>query len=86
MPPGVRWTEPQGGMFLWLSLPKGMDAAALLRRAIAEANVAFVPGRAFHHDGSGADTLRLNFSLAPPEKIADGIARLGALIANVLAA
>jgi DNA-binding transcriptional MocR family regulator len=80
MPPGVRWTEPQGGMFCWLTLPPGIDAAVLLQRAIAEAHVAFVPGRAFHHDGAGAGTLRLNFSLAPPDKIAEGIARLGALL------
>jgi DNA-binding transcriptional MocR family regulator len=80
MPPGARWTEPQGGMFLWLTLPQGIDAAVLLPRAIAEARVAFVPGRAFHHDGSGAETLRLNFSLAPPDKIDEGIARLGALL------
>lgn len=80
MPPRVAWTEPQGGMFIWLALPGGIDAAALLRRAIAEARVAFVPGRAFHHDGSGANTLRLNFSLAEEARIADGIARLGALL------
>jgi DNA-binding transcriptional MocR family regulator len=86
MPPGVRWTTPQGGMFLWLSLPAGIDAAALLPRAIAEAQVAFVPGRAFHHDGTGADTLRLNFSLADEPRIGEGIARLGALIAKSLAA
>jgi hypothetical protein len=86
MPPGVHWTTPQGGMFLWLWLPAGIDAAALLARAIAEAQVAFVPGRAFHHDGSGAATLRLNFSLADERRIDQGIARLGALIADSLAA
>lgn len=80
MPASVRWTAPKGGMFLWLTLPETIDAASLLVRAIAEARVAFVPGRAFHADGSGANTLRLNFTLADEARIADGIARLGALL------
>lgn len=80
MPRGVRWTEPQGGMFIWLTLPEGQDTAMLLARAIAEARVAFVPGRAFHCDGTGAHTLRLSFSLAAPAQIEAGIARLGALL------
>lgn len=80
MPPGVSWTRPAGGMFLWLTLPPGVDAAALLVRAIAEARVAFVPGRAFHADGSGANTLRLNFTLADEARIGEGVARLGALL------
>lgn len=80
MPPGVRWTAPAGGMFLWLTLPEAIDAASLLARAIAEARVAFVPGRAFHADGSGANTLRLNFTLADEARIAEGVARLGALL------
>ena len=80
MPPGVTWTRPQGGMFIWLTLPPGIDAAQLLLRAIAEARVAFVPGRAFHCDGSGANTLRLNFTLADEAKISEGVGRLGALL------
>jgi DNA-binding transcriptional MocR family regulator len=83
MPPGVRWTSPEGGMFLWLTLPPAIDAVALLARAIAEARVAFVPGRAFHYDGGGANTLRLNFTLADETRIADGIARLGALFRRI---
>ena len=79
MPAGAAWTRPEGGMFLWLTLPEGIDTAALLPRAIDEARVAFVPGRAFHADGGGANTLRLNFTLADPARIDDGIARLGAL-------
>jgi DNA-binding transcriptional MocR family regulator len=80
MPPGVTWTRPQGGMFIWLTLPEAIDAAALLPRAIAEARIAFVPGRAFHADGAGANTLRLNFSLADVAQIAEGVGRLGALL------
>jgi DNA-binding transcriptional MocR family regulator len=80
MPPGVTWTRPDGGMFIWLTLPEAIDAARLLPRAIAEARIAFVPGRAFHCDGSGANTLRLNFSLADEAQIQEGIGRLSALL------
>ena len=82
MPPGVQWTRPEGGMFVWVTLPERMDAAALLPLAIEEAKVAFVPGRAFHMDGSGHNTLRLKFSLNGPAAIAEGIGRLAALIAR----
>jgi DNA-binding transcriptional MocR family regulator len=80
MPPGVTWTRPQGGMFIWLTLPAAIDAATLLPRAIAEARIAFVPGRAFHADGAGAHTLRLNFTLADVAQITEGVGRLGALL------
>lgn len=80
MPSGVGWTKPQGGMFIWLTLPNPIDAAELLICAIAEARVAFVPGRPFHADGTGRNTLRLNFSLADEARIAEGIGRLGALL------
>jgi DNA-binding transcriptional MocR family regulator len=86
MPAGVQWTKPDGGMFIWLTLPETIDAAALLKRAIAEARVAFVPGRAFHADGSGANTLRLNFSLADERRIGEGVARLAAVMRASLAA
>ena len=80
MPMGVSWTRPQGGMFIWLTLPAGSDAAVLLQQAVSEARIAFVPGRAFHADGSGANTLRLSFSRAEPVQITEGIGRLGALL------
>jgi DNA-binding transcriptional MocR family regulator len=80
MPPGVTWTRPQGGMFIWVTLPERIDAAALLERAIKEARVAFVPGRAFHFDGTGANTLRLAFSLAAEAMIAEGIGRLATVV------
>jgi len=80
MPAGVSWTRPEGGMFIWLTLPEGMDGAALLAASLESARVAFVPGRAFFADGSGANTVRLSFSCATPEMIDEGIGRLGRLI------
>jgi len=84
MPEGTNWTRPEGGMFIWLELPGGLDAAELLERSVETAKVAFVPGRAFHPDGSGANTLRLSFSCADKPKIDEGISRLGALIAETV--
>lgn len=75
MPPGVRWTRPSGGLFLWLTLPEGADSQALLAAAI-ERKVAFVPGQPFHPSGGGANTMRLNFSHSTPAQLADGVARL----------
>lgn len=78
-PSGTRWTEPQGGMFLWVTLPETLDATDLLRDALTM-KVAFVPGEAFHADGSGRNTLRLNFSNATPKCIHEGIARLARVL------
>ena len=86
MPPGTQWTRPRGGMFVWLTLPAGLDGAALLQKALDEEKIAFVPGRAFHADGSGHDTIRLSFSLQPADMIEEGMARLGRLITRELAA
>ncbi|MEP4768983.1 MAG: PLP-dependent aminotransferase family protein [Roseibium sp.] len=85
MPAGTRWTRPEGGMFVWVELPDGVDAGELLARSVETAKVAFVPGKAFHADGSGANTLRLSFSCASPEKIDQGISRLGRLVAEIVA-
>lgn len=82
-PPGVRWTRPQGGLFLWLTLPAGVDSTALLRDALEE-KVAFVPGHAFHPLGGGGNTMRLNFSHCPPEVIEEGVARLGRVLGKRL--
>jgi DNA-binding transcriptional MocR family regulator len=82
MPEGVRWTRPAGGMFVWVSLPEGCDSTELLSVALEREKVAFVPGRPFFHDGSGANALRLNFSLMHEDKIEEGIARLGRVIAQ----
>ena len=85
MPSGCHWSEPKGGLFVWLRLPKGQDSGALLGRAVDEAGVAFVPGAAFYFDRSGHDHLRLSYSLATEAQIDSGIARLAALIAAVAA-
>ena len=82
-PPEVRCTRPEGGMFLWGSLPEGYDSMDLFNLAI-ENKVAFVPGRPFYVDGSGENTFRLNFSNANPERIEEGIARLGRCLAQLL--
>ena len=84
-PAGVSYTAPQGGMFLWVTLPEGLDAAELLRRAV-ERRVAFVPGAPFHALGGGHNTLRLSFSSATLPQIEQGIAALGQTIREALAA
>jgi 2-aminoadipate transaminase len=83
-PPEVTCTEPQGGMFLWVTLPEGCSAFDLFDLCIKE-KVAFVPGEPFFVDGSGQRTMRLNFSNADPEHIAEGIARMGKAIKALLA-
>ncbi len=80
MPDGVTWTKPEGGMFVWMTLPENMDGATLLARSIEQIRVAFVPGAAFHADGTGRNTIRLNFSLPDAEAIDTGMQRLGGLI------
>ena len=80
MPEGASWSRPDGGMFIWLNAPPQIDAKALLPRAVEEAGVAYVPGGAFFHDGGGANTMRLSFSLPSVDQIEAGIARLGALM------
>ena len=82
MPEGTSWTKPEGGMFIWITLPEGMDGAKLLAKSLETAKVAFVPGKAFFADGSGANTFRVSFSCANEEMIEDGISRLGALISD----
>ena len=77
MPAGVEWTRPEGGMFVWLTLPVGLSGAFLLEHSIATEKLAFVPGQAFFADGTGANSLRLSFSNNSETQIADGIARLG---------
>ena len=82
-PPTVHWTKPKGGLFVWATMPEGVDATEVLKRALAE-KVAFVPGSAFFADGSGRNTMRLNFTHRRPHEIAEGIARLGRVLSTTL--
>jgi DNA-binding transcriptional MocR family regulator len=84
MPAGVRWTCPEGGMFVWVTLPDGVDSGNLLRLALAEAKVAFVPGAAFFTDGQGRNTLRLSYALQPETTIREGMRRLGLLVSRLV--
>ena len=85
MPEGVTWTNPEGGLFLWVRLPEHMSADDMFQDALKE-NVAYVIGSAFHSDGSGKNTIRLNFSFATPEMIDEGIKRLAATVKKRLVA
>jgi 2-aminoadipate transaminase len=82
-PPQVTCTKPEGGMFLWMTLPEGVSSQELFARAIRE-QVAFVPGIPFFTDGSGDRYLRLNFSNADPAMIDEGMRRLGRAIKLML--
>jgi 2-aminoadipate transaminase len=79
MPEGVTWTKPEGGLFLWVRLPEHMNADELFSEAIKE-NVAYVIGSAFHCDGGGQNTMRLNFSYPTEEQIDEGIKRLAKVV------
>ena len=78
-PAQVQWTHPEGGMFLWVTLPEGIDATDVLRNAV-EQNVVFVPGESFYPDRSVLNTLRLNYSHDQPERIREGIGRLARVL------
>ncbi|MBM4028388.1 MAG: PLP-dependent aminotransferase family protein [Planctomycetes bacterium] len=82
-PPEVTFTRPQGGMFLWATLPASLSALDLFERAAAQ-KVAFVPGTPFFLDNGGLHHLRLNFSNAPEDRIEEGIRRLGAIMKQML--
>jgi len=78
-PPGATWTEPQGGLFVWATLPPYIDTSDLLAKALRE-DVAFVPGRAAYVDERGHSSMRLNFSAGNEEEIREGIRRIGKVI------
>ncbi|WP_292042464.1 PLP-dependent aminotransferase family protein [Mesorhizobium sp.] len=80
MPNGISWNRPDGGMFVWLTLPEGGDATELLARSVKEARVAFVPGNAFFADGTGRNTLRMSFTLADDRAVGEGVPRLAKLL------
>jgi len=79
--PDASWTVPDGGFYTWVRLPEGLDAQAMLPRAVT-ARVAYVPGTAFYADGSGADHMRLSFCYPTPERIREGVRRLAGVIAG----
>jgi 2-aminoadipate transaminase len=80
-PPEAEWTHPEGGLFVWATLPDYIDTTDLLAKALHE-NVAFVPGRAAYIDDRGGSSMRLNFSGSSEEEIAEGIRRIGAVVAE----
>jgi 2-aminoadipate transaminase len=84
MPAGCAWSRPEGGYFLWLDLPGGVDTDSLFDRA-AETGVVFVKGADFFLDGSGRESARLAFSYPSPDEIREGVARLGSLVQEAAA-
>jgi 2-aminoadipate transaminase len=85
MPEGVRWTKPEGGLFLWITLPGEIDTSSMLKDAIREESVAYTPGKVFFADGGGQNTMRLNFSYPSVSQIREGIERLARIIRKALA-
>ena len=83
MPGGVTWSQPQGGMFVWVQLPGGMDGKILLERALAEERVAFVPGEPFFAETAAPDTIRLSYSMPSDPQIEEGVRRLAGLISRM---
>ena len=79
MPEGVSWTHPEGGLFLFLTMPEGFDAVAFYDKALS-AGVAYVAGEFFHPDRSGRNTMRMNFSFMTPQKITEGVKLLAELL------
>ncbi len=83
MPEGVSWTRPEGGLFLFLTMPEGFDAVKFYDTAL-DAGVAYVAGEFFHPDGTGANTMRMNFSFMSPERITEGVRLLSSLLRNTI--
>jgi len=78
-PTGSSWTQPAGGFYVWVTLPEGVDAKAMLPRAI-QGRVAYVPGTGFYADGQGRRNLRLSYSLPAPDRVREGVRRLAAVL------
>ena len=83
MPEGVSWTHPEGGLFLFLTMPEGFDAVKFYDKSL-DAGVAYVAGEFFHPDGSGKNTMRMNFSFMSEQKICEGVALLSRLLKETL--
>jgi DNA-binding transcriptional MocR family regulator len=84
MPSGVTWTRPDGGMYIWVELPEGVDGAELAKRALADEKVAVVSGRSFYPVGAKANTIRLAFPQVPVDRIEEGIARLARALRRMI--
>jgi 2-aminoadipate transaminase len=82
-PAQAEWTHPEGGLFVWATLPDQLDAKAMVPRALG-ARVAYVPGTGFYADGSGTANLRLNFSYCAPDRIREGVRRLAGVVEQEL--
>jgi DNA-binding transcriptional MocR family regulator len=78
-PAEARWTHPQGGFFIWVTLPEALNSRAILQDALQQ-RVAFVPGSACYMNGGGAHCMRLSYSVVEPARIEEGIRRLGAVV------
>jgi 2-aminoadipate transaminase len=85
MPAGLSWTKPEGGFFVWVTLPEGLDTYPLLKKAI-DAGVVFIPGAAFTPSNEPSNKIRLAFSGVPPESIREGVRRLAPLLRQAVAA
>ncbi|WP_457742332.1 aminotransferase-like domain-containing protein [Thermococcus sp.] len=85
MPEGVEWTRPDGGMFVWVTLPEGIDTKLMMEKAIAK-GVAYVPGEAFFANRDVKNTMRLNFTYVPEETIREGVKRLAEVIEDEIKA
>jgi DNA-binding transcriptional MocR family regulator len=85
MPEGATWTSPEGGFFVWVTLPEGVDTYPLLHKAI-DAGVVFIPGAAFTPSDEPSNKLRLAFSAVPPDAIREGVRRLAAVLQEALTA
>jgi DNA-binding transcriptional MocR family regulator len=82
--PGLSWTVPDGGFYVWLTLPQNLDSKAMLPRAVKEL-VAYTPGTAFYADGNGRNAMRLSFCYPTPDAIREGVRRLATVINGELA-
>ncbi|AIF69375.1 aminotransferase [Palaeococcus pacificus DY20341] len=85
MPEGVKWTKPDGGMFVWVTVPEGIDTKEMFEKAVAK-GVAYVPGEAFFADRGVKNTMRLNFTYVEDEKIVEGIKRLAEALKEAMKA
>ncbi|MGH3627303.1 MAG: aminotransferase class I/II-fold pyridoxal phosphate-dependent enzyme, partial [Sciscionella sp.] len=83
LPPGCTWTRPQGGFYVWVTVPEGVDTKAMLPRAVT-ARVAYASGTGFYADGLGSRQMRLSFCYPTPERVAEGVRRLAGVLREEL--